>query len=36
VANLDRAPDSGAVLVVAPTKVTGRSSAAVRLIALLR
>lgn len=36
VANLDRAPDSGAVLVVAPTKVAGRSSAAVRLIALLR
>jgi kynurenine formamidase len=36
VANLDRAPDVGAVLVVAPLKVSGRSSAAVRLIALLR
>jgi kynurenine formamidase len=36
VANLDRVPDHGAVVVVAPMKVEGTSSAPVRIMALVR
>jgi kynurenine formamidase len=36
VTNLDRVPDHGAVVVVAPTKVEGRSSAPVRVMALVQ
>jgi kynurenine formamidase len=36
VTNLDRVPDHGAVVVVAPTKLEGRSSAPVRIMALVQ
>lgn len=36
VANLDRMPDNGAVAMVAPVKVTGGSTAPVRILALVR
>jgi kynurenine formamidase len=36
VANLDRVPDHGAVVVVAPMKVEGTSSAPARIMALVR
>jgi kynurenine formamidase len=36
VANLDRMPESGAIAMVAPMKVTGGSAAPVRILALVK